>query len=200
MLFTIGELIPKRSVYLPGASFHGFLLLTESSVQQQFVSEFPRPRCYDKFKAHLAERGFVLYPREFDCIVTKHPLVDIAAKMGSNYWAFEYKSEFDNVSKSIEQLKCYSLFFDFVVLVSEKLFDHRSSNNYWNLKHLGAGIWFYVPNEEKCIEKIFPQSQYPQPPFKRFVRRKFRSYFKAEAELSRVPPGSRQSLLTEFSC
>jgi hypothetical protein len=158
----------------------------------------PKERCYDRFKEHLAERGFSLYPREFDCVVTKHPLVDIAAKMGSHYWAFEYKSEFDNVSKSIDQLQCYSLFFDYVVLVSEKVFDHRSSINYWSLKKLGAGIWFYVPDQEKCIEKVFPEFQMPKSPFRRFVRRKFRSYFNAIGGQMTLPTGSRQSQLTEF--
>jgi hypothetical protein len=157
----------------------------------------PRPRCYDKFKDHLEERGFLLYPREFDCLVTKHPLVDIAAKMGSHYWAFEYKSENDNVKKSVDQLKCYSLFFDFIVLVSERMFDHRSSVNYWSLKKIGAGIWFYSPDEEKCIEKIFPQSQFPKPPFKRFVRRRFNSLLKAGNAYSELPK-TRQTALSEF--
>jgi hypothetical protein len=50
-------------------------------------------RCYDSFKSHLCSRGFLVYPTEFDCIYSDHPFVDIAAKMGSFYWAFEYKSE-----------------------------------------------------------------------------------------------------------
>ncbi len=163
-----------------------------------FPTYQPRPRCYDRFKQHLLERGFALYPREFDCIITKHPLVDIAAKMGSHYWAFEYKSEFDNVANSIEQLKCYSLFFDYVVLVSERVFDHRSSKNYWNLKKLGAGIWFYVPEQEKCIEKVFPQFQTAGKPFKRFVRRKFYAHFKAIQGDSSESRSLRQSCLTDF--
>jgi hypothetical protein len=153
------------------------------------------PRCYDKFKLHLLQRGFSLFPGEFDCVITKHPFVDIAAKMGSHYWAFEYKSEVDNVAKSIEQLQCYSLFFDYVVLVSERIFDHKTAA-YWQLKSLGAGIWFF-PGKEKCIEKTFPNFQTPKLPFRRFVRRRFRSFFRA-LEAGGLYDGLRQSCMTEY--
>ena len=130
--------------------------------------------CYDSFKKYLGTLGFTVYPSEFDCIYSEHPLVDIAAKMGSFYWAFEYKSETDSVSRGVQQLQCYVRWFDYVVLVSERTFDHRSSPNYWELKDMGAGLWFYDPVQEKCIQRTNPMIQNPQRYNRRSVTRKFR--------------------------
>lgn len=130
-------------------------------------------RCYDPFKSFLSALGFTVYPIEFDCVNSKHPLVDIAAKMGPFYWAFEYKSQNDNVSRGLDQLQCYAEWFDYVVLVSEHIFDHRSSENYWHLKHLGAGIWFYHPEQDKCIQKCNPEIQSPSARNRSVIARRF---------------------------
>ena len=129
--------------------------------------------CYERFKDYLERLGFTTYPTEFDCVYSKHPLVDIAAKMGSFHWAFEYKTENDSVSRGVEQVSCYSNFFDFVVLVCEKAFDHRNSQNYWELQKLGAGLWFYDLKEDKCILKKNPVIQVPEKTNRRLVSRRF---------------------------
>jgi hypothetical protein len=143
-------------------------------------------KCYQAFKAFLSTLGFTIYPVEFDCISSKHPLVDIAAKMGSFYWAFEYKSRNDSVSRGVEQLRCYSEWFDYVVLVSERAFDHRSNENYWSLKDLGAGIWFYDPEQDNCVEWRYPEIQSPSPYDRSLVARRF-------AKLSRMRRHSARS-------
>ena len=120
--------------------------------------------------------GFTVYPKEFDCINSEHPLVDIAAKMGSFYWAFEYKSESDSVSRGIEQLRCYSKWFDYVVLVSERFLDHRRSENYWKLKSMGAGIWAYYPDQDKCIHALQPVALDPSSFRRSLVTRRFRAH------------------------
>jgi hypothetical protein len=114
---------------------------------------------YDRFREHLHNLGFTLYPEEFFCPFSTHPLVDIAAKMGAFYWGFEYKSEGDNISIGVKQVKCYREWFDYVVLVSEKDLDHRLSENYWKLRNIGAGIWVYDPTQDKRIVKASPSIQ-----------------------------------------
>jgi hypothetical protein len=133
-------------------------------------------QCYDSFKSHLSASGFLVYPTEFDCIYSQHPFVDIAAKMGSFYWAFEYKSLGDSVSRGLDQLRCYLNWFDYIVLVSERTFNHRTSKNYWSLKDLGAGIWFYDPRQDKCIRSCYPKIQCPSTRNKALVVRRFATH------------------------
>lgn len=155
--------------------------------------------CYESFKRHLMSLGFTVYPSEFDCIYSEHPLVDIAAKMGSFYWAFEYKSETDSVSRGIEQLECYLRWFDYVVLVSERTFDHRSSSNYWELKDIGAGLWFYDPFQNKCIQKTNPIIQNPQRFNRRSVTRKFKTVAQNRRDLVTKCDSTRQLDLLAFA-
>lgn len=176
--------------------------------QNQFESKPKASRCYDLFKVYLEESGFTVYPTEFDCLYSKHPLVDIAAKMGSFYWAFEYKSETDSVSRGVEQLECYLEWFDYVVLVSERIFDHRYSTNYWSLKNIGAGLWFYDPVQDKCVKKSNPLVQKPDVNNHRMVVRRFSAMSVANSALketrqfgseSRRPRcSSGQSVLSPF--
>lgn len=118
-----------------------------------------KPQVYDRFREHLHTLGFTLYPEEFFCPFSMHPLVDIAAKMGAFYWGFEYKSEGDSISMGVKQVECYREWFDYVVLVSEKNLDHRLSENYWKLRNIGAGIWVYDPTQDKRIVKASPSIQ-----------------------------------------
>jgi hypothetical protein len=137
-------------------------------------------QCYDSFKSHLSAKGFLVYPIEFDCVYSEHPFVDIAAKMGSFYWAFEYKSIGDSVSRGLDQLRCYLNWFDYVVLVSERTLNHRTSENYWSLKNLGAGIWFYDPIQDKCIERCNPSIQRPSFRNRATVARRFSALYRTE--------------------
>ncbi len=155
-------------------------------------------QCYDSFKSHLSAKGFFVYPTEFDCVYSEHPLVDIAAKIGSFYWAFEYKSENDSVSRGLDQLRCYSHWFDYIVLVSERVFNHRTSENYWSLKNLGAGIWFYDPTQDKCIKTCNPDMQRPSLRNRRLVARRFSALCRRKNCSYRKDDPTRQLELSAF--
>jgi len=133
------------------------------------------PPCYAGFKEYLAEKGFTVYPYEFDCFGAKHPFVDIAGRMGSFYWAFEYKSETDSISRGVEQVRSYSDWFDYVVLVSERVLNHAKSDLFWQLKGSGAGVWNFFPESAKCVEQLNPQLQRPNRGNRRVVSSRFRA-------------------------
>lgn len=99
--------------------------------------------------------------------------MDIAARMGSFYWAFEYKSETDSISRGLEQVKCYSEWFDYVVLVTERVLNHSKSELFWGLKTAGAGVWNYFPESGKCLEQVNPTLQVPHHGNRRFVGSRF---------------------------
>ena len=141
-------------------------------------------QAYGSFRNHLLKMGFSLYPREFDCSGSEHPFVDLAGKMGSFYWAFEYKSETDSISRGLEQIRCYSQWFDYVVLVTEKILDHSRSGLFWDLKGAGAGIWNYFPGSDKCIHQVNPILQKPEVGYRKHVGLRFKALQK---------PGRRKS-------
>jgi hypothetical protein len=144
--------------------------------------------CYAGFKDYLVTRGFTVYPYEFDCFGAKHPLVDIAGRMGSFYWAFEYKSETDSISRGVEQVKSYSDWFDYVVLVSERTLNHARSDLFWDLRGVGAGVWNYFPDHSKCVEQVNPQLQRPDRTNRRFVGSRFRALFQKRRGWTRAIP------------
>lgn len=146
--------------------------------------------CYAPFRKYLQRSGFLLYPDEFDCGNSNHPLVDIAARMGSFYWAFEYKSRNDNIGRGVHQVKSYSDWFDYVVLVSERPIRHIASSNYWHLRSLGAGMWNYYPLLDKCIMTKNPLIQSPALDKRKLVARRFSVLDRA---LSRRAPGPASS-------
>ncbi len=131
--------------------------------------------CYERFRTHLRERGFKVFPHEFACRHSEHPFVDLAGRMGNYFWAFEYKSASDSISRGVQQVLCYREWFDYVVLVTEKALDHRFSDNYWELKRIGVGMWFYDKNRNSCEEKTNPLIQSPDKSNRIFVKRKFES-------------------------
>jgi len=132
-------------------------------------------QAYWSFRSYLLKMGFSIYPREFDCAGSEHPFVDLAAKMGAFYWAFEYKSETDSISRGLEQIRCYSQWFDYVVLVTERILDHGRSGLFWDLKSVGAGIWNYFPGSQKCIHQVNPILQEPEPGNRKHVGIRFRN-------------------------
>jgi len=95
--------------------------------------------------------------------------------MGSFYWAFEYKSETDSISRGLEQVRCYSDWFDYVVLVTEKVLNHAKSDIFWDLKAAGAGVWNYFPGAGKMIEQLNPVLQRPNRGNRNFVGFRFRA-------------------------
>lgn len=145
-------------------------------------------QCYSEFKDYLVGAGFTIYPGEFDCFGSRHPMVDIAGKMGSFYWAFEYKSETDSISRGLEQVRCYSDWFDYVVLVTEKELNHRKSELFWDLKGSGAGVWNYFPGANKLIEQVNPRLQQPNRGNRQFVGLKFRALGAMRKRWSRAIP------------
>lgn len=138
--------------------------------------------CYSAFKNNLERSGFLVYPVEFDCGNSDHPLVDVAARMGSFYWAFEYKSRNDSVPRGVEQVKSYSEWFDYVVLVSERPLRHTASRCYWDLRALGAGIWNYHPMRDKCIAVKNPSIQAPNRDKRKMIERRFRSLYRLKSK------------------
>ncbi len=144
--------------------------------------------CYSGFKDYLVARGFTIYPNEFDCFGAKHPFVDVAGRMGSFYWAFEYKSETDSISRGLEQLKSYSEWFDYIVLVSERVLNHTKSDLFWELKGVGAGVWNYFPESDKCVEQMNPQLQNPDRFNRRIVGSRFRALSQKRKRWSRAIP------------
>lgn len=161
----------------------------------------PRTPAYHRFKHFLLSRGFTVFPMEFECVGSDHPYVDVAAKMGQQYWAFEYKSQNDSITRGVEQLRCYSQWFDYVVLVAEREVDHRSSRKYWDLKELGAGLWNFDPVSGRSIERSYPTMQQPIKENRRFVVRRFQRMRKGvsralQSELD-IFTGA-QSQLTDF--
>ena len=157
------------------------MLLTEGALSDAHTSNSQKPLpCYASFKTHLIKRGFTVFPFEFECTGSDHPFVDLAARMGCMYWAFEYKSRSDSISRGVDQLRCYAEWFDYVVLVSEKTLDHRRSENYWELKSMGAGMWNYDPDLARCCESRDPVIQKPDRRNHRFVSRRFGAFERAE--------------------
>ncbi|MHB8568121.1 MAG: hypothetical protein ACYC7D_11935 [Nitrososphaerales archaeon] len=155
-------------------------------------------QCYEGFKRHLDARGFTVFPVEFECSGSDHPFVDIAAKMGGMYWAFEYKSENDSISRGLEQLRCYSEWFDYVVIVSERLIDHRNSLNYKQLKELGAGLWSFDRTSSKRIETANPKIQQPIRSNRNFVARRFRFLTQRSRSVRQEISSGSQSLIYDF--
>ena len=72
-------------------------------------------------------------------------------------------------------MKCYSEWFDYVVLVTEHGLNHRKSEHFWELRDVGAGVWNYFPDSDKCIEQVNPRLQRPEKSNRQFVGTKFRA-------------------------
>ena len=161
-------------------------------------SNYTQP-CYSRFKEHLIAERFTVYPSEFECPGSDHPYVDIAARMGGMFWAFEYKSANDSISRGVEQLKCYSQWFDYVVLVTERELDHRKSQNYWGLKDIGAGLWSYDPGSEKRTERTNPAKQNPIRSNRKLVASRFRNLRRSRELIEFEVFIGNQRRLPEFS-
>ena len=160
-------LICNSSAFVP--SFLRISRLSRNHIGEGSVTE----PCYQLFKSYLDSIGFTVYPIEFDCGNSRHPLVDIVARMGSFYWAFEYKSKNDSISTGVDQVACYSDWFDYVVLVSERWIDHTRSTNFWKLASFGAGIWNFLPSSGKLVEIKNPSIQSPDKKHRRTLRSRF---------------------------
>jgi len=106
--------------------------------------------------------------------------------MGSFYWAFEYKSETDSISRGLEQVRCYSDWFDYVVLVTERVLDHARSDLFWDLKGSGAGVWNYYPGSNKCIEQVNPHLQRPDRGNRKSVGMRFRALGRTPRAIRRL--------------
>ena len=167
---------PSSTIYANHQFYRESLgLCCLSSLFDAASFRFGKMPCYSNFRDYLGRMGFSLNPGEFDCIYSKHPLVDLAGKMGSFYWAFEYKSETDSISRGVNQVRCYSEWFDYVVLVTERGLNHRNSEHFWELRDAGAGVWNYFPDSDKCIEQMNPRLQKPEKSNRRFVGTRFRA-------------------------
>lgn len=93
----------------------------------------------------LRVRGFQVHPYEVYCPTIEHCWVDVAALKGQDYWAFEYKSRNDSIRRGLEQCRCYSEAFNYVVLVADR---HRTTSSpyFGNFKRNGFGVWSHAEN------------------------------------------------------
>ena len=93
----------------------------------------------------LLNRGFRPHPREVFCPSASHCWVDVAALKGCDYWAFEYKSRNDSISRGLDQCCSYSKAFNYVVLVADR---HRATKSpyFGDFKRQGFGVWTHTAN------------------------------------------------------
>ena len=129
--------------------------------------------CYEGFKQFLIRSGYRVFPEELTCPTAIHPFVDVAARMGSHFWAFEYKSAYDDIRRAVDQALSYSEWFDYVVVVSERRLDHRTSDTYWKLRRMGVGVWNYLPASGQCMVQSNPTLLTPDTRNRRSVLLRF---------------------------
>jgi hypothetical protein len=126
---------------------------------------------HELLQQYLDELGFTCYPRELRLEGERHPLVDLAAYKGDNFWAFEYKSFADWIGRGIEQCQCYARWFDRVSLVIERRLTTRSKF-YHICENLGYGI-LLRGIEGSWAWKLDPELQHPSDRNRSFVMSMF---------------------------
>jgi len=102
-------------------------------------------------KRYLKQKGYDVYPSEIVCgpIGCPHQqnrLVDVAARKGECFYAFEYKSARDYLPRALKQIENYRLSFDYVILVAEiprgdVSVDPKRGFYMKKFLNLGVGLW-----------------------------------------------------------
>jgi hypothetical protein len=91
----------------------------------------------------LRTQRYKVHPQEVYCPDGEHCWVDVAALKDQDYWAFEYKSQKDSIRRGLDQCRCYSKAFNYVVLVADR--NHATSSPYFgNFKQDGFGVWSHA--------------------------------------------------------
>jgi len=147
-------------------------------------------------KNYLDGKGYSVYPTEINCSgkhcpdPEKNLIVDVAAYKRGSYYAFEYKSNGDQLLRAIPQIKNYSVSFDFVIVVAQIprhdiSTDPRRGIRLREITKLGAGFWTVEFHEDpyksnygaKTIHELIPpKQQRPHPENKKWIQNKFKRY------------------------
>jgi len=185
-------------------------------LNKKYVRE--RTRQYGFLKSYLDGRGYRVYPSEIIIGLQDIPhkdqgfFVDVAAFKNGHYYAFEYKSNCDQLLRSLKQIDNYSLSFDYVVVVAE-VPRHDISVNLSRgvrIKEIigrGAGFWTvqlgeidivhakYKPLSKPVFAEVLePKLQHPHPANKQYIEQKFKRYVFGLP----VPEDPNQKTITSF--
>lgn len=149
---------------------------------------------YGFLKSYLDSRGYTVYPTEIWCGSRDVPYdqnlgVDVAAWKYGHYYAFEYKSNADQLMRALKQIANYSLSFDYVVVVAEiprydVSVDLERGVRVKDILRNGAGLWTVQfpnpmwPKDSKLVfkELMAPSLQHPNSENKRWIEQKFNRY------------------------
>lgn len=125
----------------------------------------------ERLISFLTSLGYEAHPDEVYCPTTEHCWVDVAARRGQDYWAFEYKSRRDSIRRGLEQCRSYAKAFNYVVLVADRR-RVTSSPYFGDFKRFGFGVWRH---DGETFYRIFePKRQSIATRSKRVVERQFR--------------------------
>jgi hypothetical protein len=115
-------------------------------------------------RGFLRDRRYIVYPSE---IFVGDRLLDIAA-FKNYFYAFECKSYGDRIK--FPQLENYAKYFDYVILVSEKMHPRLEKK----FKNMGYGFWLLESEEEGIVEIVKPSIQHPSESCRRQIEQKFK--------------------------
>jgi len=147
-------------------------------------------------KNYLDGKGYSVYPTEIACSTKHCPdpernfVVDVAAFKHGYYYAFEFKSNGDQIIRAIAQIKNYAVSFDYVIVVAQiprpqdLSVDPKRGIRIQDMLKLGAGLWtVHFPNKPYqpdalpiFVEEIEPKRQNPHPENKKWIENKFKRY------------------------
>jgi len=163
-----------------------------SPLNKRLIRE--RSHKYGFLKSYLDTQGYSVYPTEIWCGSRDVPYeqnlgVDVAAFKHGYYYAFEYKSNADQLLRALKQVANYSLSFDYVVVVAEIPRYDISVNpargvRIKDILKTGAGLWTVQfpnrmwPEGSKPVfaELMAPSLQHPNSENKRWIEQKFKRY------------------------
>jgi len=151
-------------------------------------------------KNYLDGKGYTVYPTEIACSTKHCPdpernfMVDVAAFKNGCYYAFEFKSNGDQLIRAIAQIKNYAVSFDYVIVVAqvnkeglrEVSVDPARGKHMKQLLNAGAGFWtVYFPYDPYNPDRNFipimnelvePKLQNPHAENKKWIINKFKRY------------------------
>ena len=168
---------------------------------------------YPQLARWLASLGHIVYPYEMLCkpvpVKDKKPAwtrklrsgtyihykthflygnVDVASRFQGKLYAWEYKSENDNILRALKQAKNYARSFDYVVVVVEDLSQAdrhvRAKGKYVKtiLCEFGVGIAW---NDEGNFDMVFsPKLQNPDPKLNEQLQLRFSKFLGSQITLA----------------
>ena len=158
---------------------------------------------------YLRRIGYLVYPTELSCGCYDTPhdryrLVDVAAYKDGGFYAFEYKSSSDPISRAVKQIENYRRTFDYVILLVEVPRKGRSGvslnsrgKRIFDILRLGTGIWIASKNRSEGgyhIQEIArARLQTPNSRNRKYVERLFQlHYCKDNMIMSGVHPSQQK--------